>query len=870
MTVPLLNSAALYQSLTSASTSSDLLCRLKEVKNALIGNPVRKSEIVTSRQLLGLLTDYVRVKPEDTLDYTRLEVLNEATVILGSISNFADIPTDLKLQVYILSKALPSLLRALRNYLIAIADYLWGWDSRTDLETEIFLDLPFDAAEAVSSDGDIQMKKIEPEGIDGSRTRAEARLALLSVYKKKHINALLSLLIEPRTQNQPQIVLPLLQMLAQTAMYPVQRAALCEWGRTSPSSENALDDAWETSTPSIPPRNTVRFSPLSFGSDVPKIPSPLVQAICNMVLGVGPLGLRANSNFKLKQAGLDLLTVLVRDKTTAIEAMQLIQEYDEGGRKAKLDMIGAQDGEGRQWRIMTELLDSRVPGIGISAAACLVSFFVIAGGDATTRRLLGDRESWHSLALPPSVSGVSLLQHLSQFMDQAQPSDERIKACYLTGRLVEDNLDLQRKATETNIIARCVDIIKLGDRELRSQDSKDRPLTPLQRPQLGIVTARRLVNAGLTAVATLCTYHEAAKQKAITLGILPLLSSSLYSSAYGTRTAACQVARVFSRSIAILRTTLVDSGVAKAVIELLINEEQSYAASAGYQKGGVEKQTLQSPTAALSAATATLCNLICEFSPMQADFIAQNGIQTLVRLTDATDREVRINSIWALRNMVFKSEEGVRRKVIDELGWTTLRRHLQDPHSEIAEQALAFTRNLIAEASEAEITRLFDGVGEEALFDSIEAAMTVPQHGKSGSNDANEEGLFKPCGHIAALQASDRLEQALFVLYNIALGNEFHREAILKRPNILTGMKQALYMPESPLIKIPAIGAFINLVETNDRHRRTRQEVINRLRPYLIPAQVRALCTDVSFDVRDKAGKLLAILEVGMHGVASA
>jgi hypothetical protein len=242
---------------------------------------------------------------------------------------------------------------------------------------------------------------------------------------------------------------------------------------------------------------------------------------------------------------------------------------------------------------------------------------VIAGGDATTRRLLGERESWNSLALPPSVSGVSLLQHLSQFMDQAQPSDERIKACYLTARLVEDNLDLQRKATETNIIARCIDIIKLGDKELQSQDSKDRPSSPLQMPQLGLVTARRLVDAGLTAVATLCTYHEPAKQKAITLGILPLVSSSLNSSAYATRTAACQVARVFSRSIAILRTTLVDSGVAKAVIELLIKEEQSYAASEGYQKGEGRQQSSQSPTAVLSAATATLCNLICEFSPMQ-------------------------------------------------------------------------------------------------------------------------------------------------------------------------------------------------------------------------------------------------------------
>ena len=34
--------------------------------------------------------------------------------------------------------------------------------------------------------------------------------------------------------------------------------------------------------------------------------------------------------------------------------------------------------------------------------------------------------------------------------------------------------------------------------------------------------------------------------------------------------------------------------------------------------------------------------------------------------------------------------------------------------------------------------------------------------------------------------------QALFVLYNIALGNAQHREAILKRPNVLTGMRHAL------------------------------------------------------------------------------
>ncbi|KAJ9107015.1 hypothetical protein QFC19_002884 [Naganishia cerealis] len=113
----------------------------------------------------------------------------------------------------------------------------------------------------------------------------------------------------------------------------------------------------------------VRFSPSALESDNAPVTSPLVETICSMILGAGPLGSRANSNFKLKQAALDLLTVLVKDKTTAIQAMQLIHEHDQSDRKGKSRSSGIQDGEGRQWKIMTELLDSRVPGIGISAAA---------------------------------------------------------------------------------------------------------------------------------------------------------------------------------------------------------------------------------------------------------------------------------------------------------------------------------------------------------------------------------------------------------------------------------------------------------------------------------------------------------------------
>jgi hypothetical protein len=266
-------------------------------------------------------------------------------------------------------------------------------------------------------------------------------------------------------------------------------------------------------------------------------------------------------------------------------------------------------------------------------------------------------------------------------------------------RLVQDDVDLQRKATETNVIARCVEIVKVGDREQQSPDGKDQSVANAPSTTFGPVVARRMVEAGLTAIATLCTFHEPAKQKAISLGVLPLLNRALQSPAYATRTAACQVARVLSRSIAILRTTLVDSGVAKNVVGLLRTEEQLYAANGGYEKD--VKRRLPTTSTVLSAATATICNLICEFSPMQTvsemlslkscsfspvqrsssgldqTFMAQDGIQTLVRLTDASDREVRINSIWALRNMVFKSEEDLRKKVVDTLGWETLRRYVQ-------------------------------------------------------------------------------------------------------------------------------------------------------------------------------------------------
>lgn len=279
----------------------------------------------------------------------------------------------------------------------------------------------------------------------------------------------------------------------------------------------------------------------------------------------------------------------------------------------------------------------------------LVSFRVITNQDSTFRKM-PNRDAWRSQASLTAISGPSLLGHLSQFMESAQSPDDRIKACYLTARLVQDDADLQRKAIDTNTIARCVEVVKAGDREQPSLDSKEQSAANIHAPLLGPVVARRMVEAGLTAIATLCTFHEPAKQKAISLGILPLINHSLQSPAYATRTAACQVARVLSRSIAILRTTLVDSGVAKNVVGLLRAEEQVYATNGGYEKDA--KRRTSTTSTVLSAATATICNLICEFSPMQT---VSGGIALALWAPVDTQRYSFINLLRRLwHKMVYK------------------------------------------------------------------------------------------------------------------------------------------------------------------------------------------------------------------------
>lgn len=79
--------------------------------------------------------------------------------------------------------------------------------------------------------------------------------------------------------------------------------------------------------------------------------------------------------------------------------------------------------------------------------------------------------------------------------------------------------------------------------------------------------------------------------------LLPLIQSCMTHRHVGVRYASCQCVRAISRSVAVLRTSLVDSGLGLQVFEIFKKEEEDRRVT--------------------SAALAAVCNLLNDFCPLR-------------------------------------------------------------------------------------------------------------------------------------------------------------------------------------------------------------------------------------------------------------
>ncbi|KAF1997236.1 armadillo repeat domain-containing protein, partial [Amniculicola lignicola CBS 123094] len=110
--------------------------------------------------------------------------------------------------------------------------------------------------------------------------------------------------------------------------------------------------------------------------------------------------------------------------------------------------------------------------------------------------------------------------------------------------------------------------------------------------------------------------------------------------------AACKVTRSLSRSISVLRTSLMDNGFAQPSYELLIHPN-------------INVQI---------AATEVITNLVLEVSPVRTEIVNAGVLKVLCEHCRSANFDLRYDSLWALKHLCLGLSRLDKRRCLDELG----------------------------------------------------------------------------------------------------------------------------------------------------------------------------------------------------------
>ncbi|KAI0436423.1 armadillo repeat protein [Xylaria telfairii] len=109
---------------------------------------------------------------------------------------------------------------------------------------------------------------------------------------------------------------------------------------------------------------------------------------------------------------------------------------------------------------------------------------------------------------------------------------------------------------------------------------------------------------------------------------------------------ACYVIRMLSRSVNTLRTALVDQNASEPLFRLLRHPD-------------VDVQI---------AATGCICNLVPDFSPMRDPLIEAGVLKILCEHAHSHNSDLRLNALWALKNLVDSASIDLKKRCVEELG----------------------------------------------------------------------------------------------------------------------------------------------------------------------------------------------------------
>lgn len=310
-----------------------------------------------------------------------------------------------------------------------------------------------------------------------------------------------------------------------------------------------------------------------------------------------------------------------------------------------------------------------------------------AGPSHKTEFLQKTRERQRQLALLAVPLAVQLVKDINEggaTESRETQQDSRLvkeQACAVLALLISCHKDLQVAAVEATAIKQVCPILKRSfDNVLLAKpmwSAKSNVANDPNAPETchidsaafppEIFHAMRCRQGALKALEALAAKEDIHRKAIIDSGVVGCIIDSLKpfapnaaADALSQRSqvapkdgntipvilAACRAAQSMSRSVSVLRTSLIDGGIAKPLIQLLHHPS-------------IEVQI---------AATDVCCNLLPDFSPMREDLSEANVVKTLAEHARSNSPGLRLSSLWALKHLVFACPREIRMNALEELG----------------------------------------------------------------------------------------------------------------------------------------------------------------------------------------------------------
>lgn len=420
----------------------------------------------------------------------------------------------------------------------------------------------------------------------------------------------------------------------------------------------------------------------------------------------------------------------------------------------------------------------------------------------------------------------SALPSIVKLLSEPARSDLHVPTCDTLRRLVNSE-ELQQRAMDFDAVEKLALLLEttlpIHAGVFGNQSG------PNSAPGAGnpiVETPNLLLESILSALAAVSSLKEEPRRRIVDANLMPRIVVLLDHPDPRVHTAACQCLMSLSRSIKALRSDFVGTEVSRPLLRLLeIGDAQSQSAASG----ALCNILLDTSSPAKKVRTRILSTRFNLFllSFLQ-DVIDSGAVAVLVGLTDSADMGLRLNGLWAIKNLCYRATSQIKASIMEQLTWSRLDSLLRDGQPAVREQATSLLRNLLCN-KESDIDEGFKGLGDR-LLDGIE-------------------------GNLSGAQVSDRIAlHSLYVVANLATGSLQHKESIMNRLSLLKSV--LAYTNHTQIgVRMAALWVVANLTWPDEPGLLQR---IHRLRGMGFHEQlVKMNCSDLDVEVKDKVRQVL-------------